>query len=279
MLRSDSLDQLSENVQKRGQYIALPLSRDSGSVSTYAKADGYIRINANREYVQAGETVDVVPLLPEHEFADLIIVGSHCVHVDQMLELCESNGIRTRYFHVGSTGGLLAAQTGACDIATLHLKDRDSGTYNKAFVNDSMELISGYPRKQGFVFRKDDKRFVDLTAAEIVESVTADPSCLMINRNAGSGTRVLIDQLLNGSKPKGYFNTSSSHTAVVSSIEQNRADWGIAIEAVAGLYNGIKFVPVEDEQFDFLVPKSRLNRKAVRAFIKVLDLYGQTLKK
>ena len=279
MLRNDSLDKKSETLRKRGQYIALPLSRDSGSVSTYAKADGYIRIAANREFVQTGETVDVVPIMPEQEFADLIIVGSHCVHVDQMLELCESNGIRTRYFHVGSTGGLLAAQTGACDIATLHLKDRDSGIYNKPFVDDSMELIPGYPRKQGFVFRKDDKRFVNLTANKIVETVTADPSCLMINRNAGSGTRVLIDQLLDGGQPKGYFNTSSSHTAVVSSIEQNRADWGIAIEAIAGMYNDIAFVPVEDEQFDFLVPKSRMNRKAVRAFLKVLDLYGQTLKK
>ena len=91
----------------------------------------------------------------------------------------------------------------------------------------------------------------------------------MINRNAGSGTRVLIDQLLLGVTPAGYAIQPSSHNAVVAAVKQGRADWGVAIETVA-VKSGLAFRPVRDEQFDFAIPKTRMERPAVKAFCQLI---------
>jgi putative molybdopterin biosynthesis protein len=92
---------------------------------------------------------------------------------------------------------------------------------------------------------------------------------LMVNRNAGSGTRVLIDSLLRGGKPAGYANQPRSHNAVAAAIAQHRADWGVAIAPVANLY-GLGFLPIAPEQYDFLVVEARRGRPAVQVFIEVL---------
>jgi putative molybdopterin biosynthesis protein len=91
----------------------------------------------------------------------------------------------------------------------------------------------------------------------------------MINRNAGAGTRVLIDSLLGGARPPGYANQPRSHNAVAAAIAQGRADWGMAIEPVAKLY-GLGFLPLSAEDYDFIVLESRLNRPAVQAFLAAL---------
>ena len=86
--------------------------------------------------------------------------------------------------------------------------------------------------------------------------------CLMVNRNAGAGTRVLIDRLLAGARPAGYSNQPRSHNAVAAAVAQGRADWGIAIESVAQLY-GLGFLPIAPEDYDFLLVESRRDRPAV----------------
>jgi putative molybdopterin biosynthesis protein len=91
----------------------------------------------------------------------------------------------------------------------------------------------------------------------------------MVNRNAGAGTRVLIDQLLDGARPQGYANQPKSHNAVAATIAQNRADWGVAIEPVAKLY-GLGFLPVAPEHYDFLLVEARRERPAVQAFLASL---------
>ena len=99
--------------------------------------------------------------------------------------------------------------------------------------------------------------------------VLADTAALMINRNAGAGTRVLIDKLLGGARPPGYANQPKSHNAVAAAIAQERADWGLAIEPVAKLY-GLGFLPVSPEHYDFLVVENRRERPAVQAFLTLL---------
>ena len=89
---------------------------------------------------------------------------------------------------------------------------------------------------QGFVFRPGDARFDGLSAAQALKAALADPAVLMVNRNAGSGTRVLIDSLLVGARPPGYANQPRSHNAVAAAVAQSRADWGVAIEPVARMY-------------------------------------------
>jgi putative molybdopterin biosynthesis protein len=119
------------------------------------------------------------------------------------------------------------------------------------------------------MFRPGDWRFEGRSAAEAVKAALADPSCLMVNRNAGAGTRVLIDTLLNGARPPGYANQPKSHNAVAAAVAQQRADWGVGIAPVAALY-GLGFIPVAPEHYDFLLVESRADRPAVQAFLAAL---------
>ena len=92
----------------------------------------------------------------------------------------------------------------------------------------------------------------------------------MVNRNAGSGTRVLIDRLLQGRRPPGYAVQPKSHHAVAASIAQGRSDWGIAIDTVAKRYD-LGFIPLQEENYDFIVPEERLKRSAVCQFLDLLQ--------
>ena len=124
---------------------------------------------------------------------------------------------------------------------------------------------------QGLVFRSGDSRFEqenDPQAA--VAGALADPGCLMVNRNQGAGTRVLIDRLLRGARPAGYWNQPRSHHAVAAAVAQGRADWGVAIAPVAEAY-GLGFIPLAEEHYDFALVSERRMRPAVQAFLAALD--------
>jgi putative molybdopterin biosynthesis protein len=122
---------------------------------------------------------------------------------------------------------------------------------------------------QGFVFRPGDARFEGASADAALKAALADPAALMVNRNAGSGTRVLADSLLRGARPPGYANQPRSHNAVAAAIAQSRADWGIAIEPVVRMY-GLSFLPIAPEEYDFLLAEARRQRPAVQAFLAAL---------
>lgn len=96
-----------------------------------------------------------------------------------------------------------------------------------------------------------------------------DPECAMVNRNAGSGTRVLIDGLLGETRPRGFAVQTKSHNAVAAAVVQGRADWGVAISNVAEQYD-LSFIPLQEEHYDFVVPRSRLDQPAVIAFRELL---------
>jgi len=99
--------------------------------------------------------------------------------------------------------------------------------------------------------------------------VKTDAGCIMVNRNQGSGTRILIDQLLDGAKPTGYAVQARNHNAVAAAVTQERADWGVAIQNVAD-QAALGFLPLTDEHYDFVVPESRWRRPAIEAFRKLL---------
>ncbi|MCH7687757.1 MAG: molybdopterin biosynthesis protein [Planctomycetes bacterium] len=248
---------------------AYPMGKGSGSVTTYSCADGFITIDQQTEIVEAGSRVQVHLLSRTLEPADLVVIGSHCVGLDYLLGEMQRRGFSTKVLHVGSTGGLNAAKRGECDIAGIHLMDPETGEYNRPLLTPELELITGYRRMQGIVSRKDDSRFEGKSVSEVVQTVLSDPQCRMINRNSGSGTRILIDKLLEGNQPAGYAVQAKSHNAVAAAVVQNRADWGMAIDTVAKEY-GLSFIPVQEEHYDFAVPKARANRPAVAAFRKLL---------
>ena len=113
--------------------------------------------------------------------------------------------------------------------------------------------------------RVDDPRFTGCTVAQAIDRACADPSCLMVSRNRGSGTRVLIDGLLAGRRPPGHAVEVRSHNAVAAAVSQKRADWGVAIEPVVRAH-GLAFLPVRAEQYDFAIPADRWDRPAVASF-------------
>ena len=94
--------------------------------------------------------------------------------------------------------------------------------------------------------------------------------CLMVNRNAGSGTRLLSDRLLGTARPAGYSHQTKSHNAVAAAIAQGRADWGVAIETVAKRY-GLGFLRLQAEEYDFVAPAARFDRPSVRRFAALLQ--------
>ncbi len=249
---------------------AFPMGKGSGSVTTFSRADGFVTIPRHTEIVDTGQTVEVRLIGRQLEVADLIVIGSHCVGMDFLLSQLQRRGITSKLLNVGSSAGLLAAKRGECDIAGIHLLDAATGQYNRPFLSDAVELIEGYGRSQGVLFRRGDARFEGRTADEIVALAISDPSCVMVNRNQGSGTRILIDRLLNGAKPSGYAVQPTNHNAVAAAIVQHRADWGLAIESVAGT-NDLGFLPYQEERYDFVVPKSRRSRPAVQSFITLFD--------
>jgi putative molybdopterin biosynthesis protein len=174
-----------------------------------------------------------------------------------------------RSISVGSLGGLAAARRGECDLAPIHLFDDKTGTYNTPFLSDGLALMPGYRRMQGIVFRAGDKRFEGRDAQAAVRAALADPACLMVNRNQGAGTRILIDQLLEGQRPDGYWNQPRSHNAVAAAVAQHRADWGVTIAPVARAA-GLGFIPLAEEHYDFAIVAKRRDRPAVKAFLEAL---------
>jgi putative molybdopterin biosynthesis protein len=250
--------------------VAYPMGKGSGSVTAFSRADGFVTIARHQEIIDAGTTVAVRLLTDEFRLADLVVIGSHCVGLDFLLGQLQERGFRTKFMAVGSTGGLQAAQRGECDLAGMHLLDPKTGRYNEPYLTPELELAGGYGRLQGIVFRPGDPRFEGRTGAEAVRQAANDPKCVMVNRNQGSGTRILIDRLLAGAEPAGYPVQARSHNAVAAAVAQGRADWGVAIQWVART-GGLGFLPLEHEQYDFVIPKSRRDRPAVRAFRELLS--------
>jgi putative molybdopterin biosynthesis protein len=249
--------------------VAFPTGKGSGSVTSFSQADGFLGIDALASSLDAGSVVDVTLIGSAAHAPDLVIMGSHDVALDVVVGALAERGFSARTLAVGSLGGVAAASRGECDIAPVHLIDPASGEYNVHLAAPGLRLVRGWQRMQGILFRPGDKRFEGRSAHDGLKGALADSAALMVNRNAGSGTRVLVDRLLAGARPPGYANQPKSHNAVAAAIAQTRADWGVAIEPVAKLY-GLGFLPLSPEHYDFLLVESRMERPAVRAFLAAL---------
>jgi putative molybdopterin biosynthesis protein len=236
-------------VQGGDGLVAYPLGKGSGSVTTFSRADGFYAIPAADERVDVGETVSVT-LLGPLRLADLVVIGSHCTGLDVLLSELRRRGFTSKVVAVGSHAGLEAARRGECDVAGIHLLDPETDIWNEPFLSEGLRLVRGYGRRQGVVSRdgREDGR--------------------LVNRNRASGTRILIDRLLEGRRPDGYEMEVRSHQAVAAAVLSGRADWGVCIENVA---RGLHFRFLAEERFDFVVPDARRERPAVQALIEVLE--------
>ena len=249
--------------------IAFPSGKGSGAVTAFSQADGFLAIAALASALDADTEAEVTLIGGEARAPDLVIMGSHDIALDVVVGALAERGFHSRTIAVGSLGGVHAANRGECDVAPVHLVDPATGIYNKHLVAPGLALVPGWRRMQGFVFRPGDPRFEGRSADAALKAALADPAVLMVNRNAGSGTRVLVDGLLGGARPAGYANQPRSHNAVAAAIARRSADWGVAIEPVARMY-GLGFLPIAPEHYDFLLIKARRGRPAVQAFLDVL---------
>jgi putative molybdopterin biosynthesis protein len=249
--------------------VAFPTGKGSGAVTSFSQADGFFEIDALASALDADSDTQVTLIGNAARAPDLVIMGSHDVALDVLVEALAVRGFSVRTLAVGSLGGVAAANRGECDIAPVHLIDPASGLYNKHLVTPGLSLVPGWRRMQGILFRPGDVRFEGRSAQEALKIVLADTGALMVNRNSGAGTRSLTDKLLGELRPPGYANQPKSHNAVAAAIAHGRADWGLAIEPMAKLY-GLGFLPVSPEHYDFLVVDKRRERPAVQAFLAAL---------
>ena len=263
-------------VRGREGWLAFPLGKGSGSVTTFARADGFFDVPADGEYVEAGETVEVTLLGRDVHPADLVVVGSHCPGVDRILSHLARHGVEAKVLAVGSRGGLEAAREGACDLAPVHLYDAAKDAWNEPFLPEGTHLLRGYVRRQGVACRPEHAaRFPANDLDDAIRRAAADTALRIANRNRASGTFLLLDGLLAEAAearthPPGWTTAYRSHTAVASAIAAGRADWGLCIESAAR-DAGLAWQPWRDEHLDFVVPEERWDRPGVAAFRQALE--------
>ena len=262
-----------------GGTVAHPVGKGSGAVTAFSQADGFFAIEAlAATATPAGATVEVRLFSPHVRIPDLVIMGSHCARPRRPWRAhCRGKGLSSRILALGSQGG--ARGPGTRRNATWRrsiCSTRPPASTTRPFLGEGYALIKGWRRLQGLVFARGDKRFEGRDIDGAVAAALADPTCLLVNRNAGAGTRTLIDRLLKGAKPPGYWNQPRSHNAVAAAVAQGRADWGVAIRPVAEAL-GLGFIPLADEEYDFAVRAGFLDSEKGAAFTEALAAARQDI--
>jgi putative molybdopterin biosynthesis protein len=173
-------------------------NRGSGGLTSFSQAYGFLEIDAQTQALDAGTVAKVTLIGAAAQVPDLVIAGSHDVALDVVVGALAERGMSARTIAVGSLGGVAAARRDECDIAPVHLLDPATGRYNQHLTGQGLSLVPGWQRMQGVLFRPGDARFEGRSVQAAVEAAVADQSAVMVSRNAGAGTRILIDQLLAG---------------------------------------------------------------------------------
>ncbi|MGD8984314.1 MAG: substrate-binding domain-containing protein, partial [Desulfobacteraceae bacterium] len=260
--------------------IATPLPRAAGSITTLTRAEGILRIPALSEGVTQNEEMEAELLVDEEEiFNTVVVIGSHDMTIDLLADEIRRRGhnIRVSSGNVGSLGGLMALRKGTCHVAGSHLLDTETGEYNVAYVKRYLKGISVsifhlVLRDQGLIVARGNPKGIgginDLTRDDIA----------FVNRQAGSGTRVLLDYKLEqlGVIPesiKGYGHEEFTHMAVAVDVLSGAADCGLGIFAAARALD-LGFIPIEKEQYDFIIPSSILDNGNIQAILKTIESQG-----
>lgn len=265
-----------------GKLIATPLNRGAGVNMALVKADGLLIIPKNSEGFESSEEVDIELLTPMGIIDNTIVsIGSHDLIVDYLDNILMKNHeklgevpARLSSAHVGSMGGIMALKRGEAHIAPIHLLDEDTGIYNQMYIDkyltsENVKLIKGVKRQQGFILPKGNPKNIN-TVKDLCRS-----GITFVNRQKGSGTRVLTDYLIKVENIEdeaiiGYNREMTTHMAVASAVKSGSADVGIGVYSAAKALD-LDFVFIGDEDYDFAIPEKHLSLPGVKAFIKALD--------
>ena len=256
--------------------IASPLSRGSGVVSSFMKADGILDIPQGLEGYEAGSRIPVRLLCPEEKLRNtLVAMGSHDPLLDELAELlhAQDNQLYLSSSHVGSMGGIMALRRGEAHLAGCHLLDTATGEYNRSFLkkyfpNGGVRRVRCVGRQQGLMVARGNP----LNLSEFRD--IAKPGVRYVNRQKGSGTRILTDYLcaqarLDTAAIYGYAREELTHTSVAAQIANGSADAGMGIYAAARLYD-LEFLPVCVEQYDLLIAESAWQTPMVQKLLAAL---------
>ena len=256
--------------------VLVPIARGAGVTSSLVRADGIIRIPSQLEGIEQGEEMEVELLRGMEEIENTIsIVGSH----DMTLDLI-GDEMRRRWpevsvssAHVGSLAGLVALRRGECHAAGTHLLDEETGEYNVSYIrrlfpDGGIALINLVYRQQGLIVRRGNPKgirsFEDLRRKDV----------RFVNRQPGSGTRVLLDYELRkiGIPPDeidGYENELFTHLAVAAAVKDGVADVGLGISAAAKALD-LDFIPVAEERYDLAIPERYLEDRLISRMIETI---------
>jgi putative molybdopterin biosynthesis protein len=256
--------------------VASTLPRRAGSITTITEADGVIRIPSHVEGIKEEENVTAELLKGLDEIFDTIVaIGSHDNTLDVLAdEIKAKNGrFRLSSSHVGSLGGLMALKKGISHIAGSHLLDVKTDTYNIAYINQFLpdlhvKLINLVIRQQGLMVLRDNPKKIkgieDLTRKDIT----------FINRQAGSGTRVLLDYRLeqlgiDAGSIKGYDTEEFTHMSIAACVLSQRADTGLGIYSAARALD-LGFIPIVNEQYDLVIPGRFFQEEKIQLMLEVI---------
>jgi len=259
-----------------GKFIAIPLSRGAGLISSLSHADGMLTLPLANEGMEAGDIVEIDLYKPLHQLENtLVINGSHDPIIDIIGDFLRKKDYQAfiSSSHTGSMGGITAIMKGECMIAPIHLLDGATGVYNVAAVNKylsdcDVSLVKGVKRQQGLFIPKGNpknlKEIKDLTREDIT----------FVNRQKGAGTRVLLDYLMekNGITSDqicGYDNEMYTHTAVATQVACGNADCGLGVYSAAKLYD-LDFIPLFSEEYDLVVRNDCMDDPLVKEFLEIL---------
>ncbi len=258
-----------------GRVVATPLSRGAGLITTLTRAEGMIRISELSQGVDAESDVEAELLVdPEELDRTLVFIGSHDLSVDVLADLLRGypRGYRLSSANVGSLGGLLALRNRFAHAAGCHLLDTETGQYNLSYVRKYLKgfkasLFHLVDREQGFIVARGNPKGVCGVGDLLREDVR------FVNRQAGSGTRILLDYRLaqEGIDPRkicGYDHEEYTHMAVAVDVRSGAADVGLGILAAA-MALGLDFVPLVREQYDLVIPTEYVEEERIQSLLMV----------
>jgi putative molybdopterin biosynthesis protein len=256
--------------------MAAPLSRGAGVIMSMVRADGLARIPRFSEGVHAGADVEVELLRSLDDVARTVVaIGSHDLALDLLSNALarRSPGASLASANVGSLGGLLALARGEAHLAGSHLLDERSGEYN---VSSIQQHLSGRPtvlvhlagRVQGLIVPPGNPRGLSRLAD------LSRPDVLFVNRQRGSGTRVLLDYELKklGIEPRqvrGYEREEYTHLAVAADVASGAADVGLGILAAARAL-GLEFVSLFNEQYQLVILREQYDAPKLAPLLEIL---------
>ena len=259
-----------------GKIMAYPLPRGSGVITSLVEADGIVRIPSLKEGLDFAEEVSV-ELYKDMDtiMNNIIVTGSHDLILDILRNELQDNfsNYRLVSFNVGSMGGLIALKQNRTHLATAHLLDPESGEYNFPYLKriipqKELVVVNLAYREQGMIVKKGNpkniKELRDLTRGDIK----------FINRQKGSGTRILLDYLLKkkGINPlniRGYSQEEYTHLMIASTVAEGNADVGLGIFSAAKVF-GLDFIPIAKERYDIIIPKDYYHSLKIQRLLNII---------